>query len=154
MNEGERAAVVNIISETIEAFTCFEPEGDCTAEITTVCENTNRRQVSGSWQIDYAVLEIFTCEVASCSSARDSEIATVITERISQGMTTVLDEARFLIALSRNVQLTLSFSSQDIPTALLTCMKGVLRVSTSKVICQVLQAAGGLGPFREQKGIN
>eukprot|EP00956_Cyclotella_meneghiniana_P041974 scaffold247377_cov73-Cyclotella_meneghiniana.AAC.1 len=69
------AGFVEATIRTIQAFVCQGPtDTECSVEIISACARSRRelRQLQSSpWQIEYAVTQVFTCQVATCNSPAD-----------------------------------------------------------------------------------
>ena len=116
-NEAELAAFVAATIATIKDFACTDSdpqdtnseEEDCTAEITSACGSQQRklsssRELQASpWQIEYQVTEIFTCEVAGCTSPADIAAVASISDTVSTTMGNSMESGSFLSLLSTNI---------------------------------------------------
>ncbi|KAL3784989.1 LOW QUALITY PROTEIN: hypothetical protein HJC23_011190 [Cyclotella cryptica] len=95
---------------TIRSFACPADNSSCAAEITSVCGARKTRHLLSSrnlqtqnWQIEYVVTQIFTCQVASCSSPGDKSSVSSIAQSVSTQMSDSIGTGSFLALLSTNI---------------------------------------------------
>ena len=103
------AAFVEATTTTIRSFACPDPTvEDCSAEVTSACGSGRElRQLQASpWQLEYEVIETFTCKVASCTSAADIAAVSSIADAVSSAIRNAMDSGAFLAVLSTNIILT------------------------------------------------
>eukprot|EP00956_Cyclotella_meneghiniana_P020074 scaffold34975_cov42-Cyclotella_meneghiniana.AAC.1 len=87
---------------TFRSFACPDlTVEDCSAEVTSACGSGRElRQLQASpWQIEYQVIETFTCKVASCTSAADTAAASSIADAVSTAIRNAMDSGAFLAVL-------------------------------------------------------
>ena len=92
----------------------------CVVEITRLCnDQSDSRKLQTSndnqYQLDFEVIESFTCEKATCNSNRDQLTTSSIVAGIATPILASLDGDEFLTILSENIIKTGSFSA-DIVT--------------------------------------
>lgn len=109
----ELAAMCSGVQQTVQDLVCTTD--DC--EIVSECcgsgstESSRKLQTSESWQFEYVITEIFTCEVASCDSAADEAIVDAILQSVADPMSQALEDDTFVTILASNVdQQTLAVS--------------------------------------------
>ncbi|KAL3778805.1 hypothetical protein ACHAWO_012144 [Cyclotella atomus] len=109
MSSAQLAAFKNASITTIRGLTCSDPNDDsCTAEITSACGSASRRKLSShrllqsstSWQLEYVVINTFTCQTASCSSPSDLSAAVSLSDSVATTMTNSMSSGSFLSLLS------------------------------------------------------
>ncbi|KAL7461582.1 hypothetical protein ACHAXS_002002, partial [Conticribra weissflogii] len=125
--------------EAIVSVAC--PGSDtCIAEITTSCsENralsssstTRQLQAQGqTWQLEYIVTDIFTCETTTCSSPSDNARAAAIVDRITANMSSALSTGDYKQILTVKVQ-----QLPDFDVTLVSCFLvwGVVKAAEVKL---------------------
>jgi hypothetical protein len=120
MGGAQLAAFKNASITTIRGLTCPDPNDDsCSAEITSACGAASRRQLSShrllqsaaSWQLEYEVVNTFTCQTASCSSPADVAAAVSISNSVSTTMANSMSSGSFLTLLSTALLQTSAFGA-------------------------------------------
>lgn len=126
MSSAQLAAFKNASITTIRGLTCSDPNDDsCTAEITSACGSASRRKLSShrllqsstSWQLEYVVINTFTCQTASCSSPSDLSAALSLSESVATTMTNSMSSGSFLSLLSTALVQTSAFAA-----SIVTCL--------------------------------
>jgi hypothetical protein len=126
MGGAEQAAFKESTITTIRGLVCSNPNDDsCTAEITYACGRESRRELSTrrllqsatSWQLEYEVVNTFTCHTASCSSASDLAAVVSISNFVSMTIATSLSSGSFVVLLSTALAQTVLFD-----LSIVTCL--------------------------------
>eukprot|EP00804_Cyclotella_cryptica_P005734 CCRYP_000073-RA/>CCRYP_000073-RA protein AED:0.18 eAED:0.17 QI:0/0/0/0.75/0.33/0.5/4/0/530 len=124
LDEEQQMILTSASTTTIQELTCDNQE-NCSVDITSVCGNSytkrnrllslsggRKLQDASSWQINYEVTHIFTCQTASCNSPGDKAMVASIVSTISESVSSAFGSGRFAIVLSNKIQsLTSSFES-------------------------------------------
>eukprot|EP00956_Cyclotella_meneghiniana_P015477 scaffold23778_cov23-Cyclotella_meneghiniana.AAC.1 len=88
------AEFVEVTTNSIRSSVCPDlTNEDCYVKITSVCGSGRelRQLQSSPWQIEYQVIETFTCEVASCTSAADIAAVSSIADAVSSAIRNAMD---------------------------------------------------------------
>lgn len=120
MGGAQLAAFKTASITTIRGLTCPDPNDDsCTAGITSACGVASRRELSShrllqsatSWQLEYEVVNTFTCQTASCSSPADLAVVASVSNRVSTTMANSMSSGSFLTLLSTALVQTSAFDA-------------------------------------------
>eukprot|EP00956_Cyclotella_meneghiniana_P034517 scaffold105721_cov73-Cyclotella_meneghiniana.AAC.1 len=115
------AGFVEATVRTIRKFACPDPtDTECFAKIISACARSRRelRQLQSSpWQIEYAVTQVFNCQVATCDSPADIASVSSISGAVASSMANSISSGSFLAVLSTNILLT-----PGLDASLATCM--------------------------------
>ncbi|KAL3786599.1 hypothetical protein HJC23_008195, partial [Cyclotella cryptica] len=100
----ERQAFTEAALASIEEFACTGSE-TCAASLTSSCgqdltaqhklSSSRWLQASNNWQVEYVVVDTFTCEKASCSSPSDVARVNAIVEMITANMNDSMSSGKF-----------------------------------------------------------
>ena len=120
----ELAAFVAATLTTIRGFACNDVD-TCVVEINSICGSRSARrslssrnlQVAQTWQMEYEVTDTFTCELASCSSDRDTAAASTIANSIASSMNDSIQSGGFVSILSANI-----VQSSSLDHNIVTCL--------------------------------
>ena len=114
-SEAELAAFIEANVATIEDLACTVPNSQdtvsvCMAEIVSICGRQQRKLLqssrelqSSTWQLEYRVIETFTCAVVGCDSPADIAAVASISEAISANIESSMENGSFLSVLSTNI---------------------------------------------------
>lgn len=115
------AGFVEATVKTIRKFACPDPTNtECFAEIISACASSRRgpRQLQASpWQIEYAVTDVFICQVATCNSPADVASTSSFTRTVASSMENSIGSGSFLTVLSTNILLI-----PGLDASLVTCL--------------------------------
>eukprot|EP00956_Cyclotella_meneghiniana_P028096 scaffold64738_cov66-Cyclotella_meneghiniana.AAC.1 len=115
-SEAQLADFVEAITKTIESSVCSGlTNEECYVIITSVCRSGRelRQLQASSWQIEYQVIRMFTCEVAACNSASDIAAVSSIADAVSSDIRKTMNIGAFLAVLSTNIMLTSGLDSSQ-----------------------------------------
>eukprot|EP00804_Cyclotella_cryptica_P000475 CCRYP_020032-RA/>CCRYP_020032-RA protein AED:0.05 eAED:0.35 QI:142/0.71/0.62/1/0.71/0.5/8/50/1510 len=103
-SDAERQAFTEAALASIEEFACTGSE-TCAASLTSSCgqdltaqrelSSSRQLQASNNWQVEYVVVDTFTCEKASCSSPSDVAKVNAIVEMITTNMNDSMSSGQF-----------------------------------------------------------
>eukprot|EP00956_Cyclotella_meneghiniana_P027242 scaffold60710_cov51-Cyclotella_meneghiniana.AAC.1 len=112
-SEDELAAFVEANVATIEDLACTTHSNSqdavsvCTVEIVSICGSQQGKLLQSSrelqaytWQLEYRVIETFTCAVVGCNSPADIAAVSSISEAISANIGNSMENGSFLTVLS------------------------------------------------------
>ena len=110
LTQNELSVFSSVTLATIRSFACPADNSTCVAEITSVCGAgitrhllSSRHLQTQNWQIEYVVTQIFTCQVASCTSPGDKAAVSAIAASVSTQMSNSIASGSFLALLSTKI---------------------------------------------------
>lgn len=139
--EPERKAFTLSALETIKEFAC-PITNTCRVEIITVCgENEGSRQdvstsslsrklQSQTWQVEYLITEVFTCESSTCTSPSDESKVSTIINSITSSINDAMGNGLFREVFSVNI-----LESPDLDDGLVSCLMiwGTVRAAETEI---------------------
>lgn len=124
--------------EAISELTGCSGDSGCDVETLSMCGNTarrglrssSRRMQSSGYQLEFQIIQSFSCEYASCDSPSDLLTTDAIVASIVEPVETALSSDQFLTVLSANLVASGEFSA-----AVTTCIAvwGVVSVDIGAV---------------------
>ena len=116
LSEKQQVLLASVTRKAIQEITCDDVVS-CSANIVSVCGNTNvdgndlislinsrGLQETSSWQIDYEVTFVFTCQNAKCSSSKDKAMGSSTVTTISDRVTSALATGNFAVILGNYIK--------------------------------------------------
>lgn len=122
-----------ILEETLNEVACADQD-DCKAVITSVCGSGTVRRLQGgtsTWQVDFEISQIFTCQIASCDGDQDTATSSSLAEIISAHVMSSIDGDQFATILSQKIIATPGPLDVNIVTCLVVW--GVIEESVTAV---------------------
>lgn len=100
----------SVALNTIHSIICPPENSKCNVKISSVCGRENNQRLlstrylqSQNWQIEFIITQVFTCEVASCTSPGDKAAVSALTESISNIMSNSIGSGSLVTLLSSNI---------------------------------------------------
>jgi len=126
-SDAERSVFTDAAEKTLVEFACPGSE-TCAASITSSCgqsQGTRRvlssmsrqLQASSNWQVEYVVIQEFTCERATCSSPSDVATVNAIAETIATNMSSAMSSGQYKASFARKI-----IQSASLDNSLIECL--------------------------------